>query len=216
MRTTYTFESHYQNSFSHLQPPALGLVFLSSPHVQVFFPCPHLTNPSWRGPHSSQSLYIPSSVPSGLETPFKHKFPYSWQWVPVAQEKTGADWTRGPRAWHNHDSANHPSSLQFQFFSALLSGQLQSFVVVVPQLRVQVWSNDLDDRTPCSSTLGTCPLQIWVTVPPLACLSLSEEQQPLILFSKKVEVSWAPCGSVTTQTWQVTTTANLATTTSGR
>lgn len=66
-----------------------------------------------------------------------------------------------------------------------------------------------------SYALGTCTLQeIWVTLP-LAHLSLSEEAQPLILFAKKVEVSWAPCGSVPTQTWQATTTTSLATIDSG-
>lgn len=44
MRTTYTFGCHYQNSFSHLQPTALGLFFLSSPHVQV---CPFTPTPTW-------------------------------------------------------------------------------------------------------------------------------------------------------------------------
>lgn len=198
MRTTYTFESHYQNSFSHLQAPALGLFFLSSPHVQI---CPFPLALTWWLPAGGATLFpvlvhSPNSpLSSGdLEPPFKHKFPYSGQWVLAAQEKTGADWTRAPRAWHNHNSATLPSSLQSQFFSALLSGQLQSFVVVVPQLRVHIWRNDLDDSAPCSSTRRGPPSLLQHTSPCQRRHSLS--------FScpKKVEVSRAPCSSVTTQT----------------
>lgn len=163
------------------------LFFLSSPHVQV---CPFPLVPTWRltagGGHIVPSpCTFPDQSPQlwCFGAPFQARVMLLRTVSASGSRKTGADWSRAPRAWHNHGSENLPPSLQSQFFSALFSGQSQSFVVVfVPQLNVHAWRNHLDESTPLSSTLGPSPLmEVWVTLPPLARFS-SEDAQPLVLF----------------------------------
>lgn len=219
MRTIYTFGSHYQNSFSHLQPSALGLFFLSSPYVRN---CPFPLAPTWWLPAGGGHI-----VPSPCT--FPDQSPQLWCFGAPFQAQVTQDsecrWLKKKLVLIEPEHQEPGTTMTVQIFLFPCSPNFcQHFsqancnlllLLLFPSL--EFMHEEIIWMTVHSSTLGTCPLQeIWVTLPPLAYLSLSEEEQPLIFFAKKVEVSWAPHDSVPSQAWQLTTITNLATTERGR
>lgn len=154
---TYIFKSCYRNSSSHLQPPDLGLFFLSSSQCSsALFSSSSSDGSQLDGPHCPQSQNVPWPVPSALvlwsslsSTGF-----FTQGNEPVAQEKMVLIELehQEPGMTTMAQTLLLPPS---PYSSQHLSQANCNLLFCYSQFSLHVWRNILDNTAPRSSALST-------------------------------------------------------------